>query len=65
MVATLSCLFVSFHAGQVLPKEENRRVNLVLKLGSRVSKSNAQNYLFWSSLVFSFFSWNESRSASY
>ena len=35
----MSCLFISFHTAVVLPKEENKRGNLLLKSGSRVGKS--------------------------
>lgn len=39
MMAVVSCLFISFHTAVLLPKEENKSGNLLLKLGSRVGKS--------------------------
>lgn len=39
MAAVVPRLFISFHNAVVLPKEENKRGNLLLKSGSRVGKS--------------------------
>lgn len=46
MMAVMSCLFISFHTAVVLPKEENKRGNLLLKSGSRVGKSVPRNICF-------------------